>query len=340
MPSVKGQGHFRYVPVFLLLFSLCAKSTEVCQLPKLETPPTQEPSQIGSEFQKLSAVKNGGSSPDITIRRLVPEGDYKQAKIQFKEAWPEKIYGQGTSRAFMKAADFVNHEADGIPIGPDLLRRIHYISTEDHYFLGYELRRLSKLLENKQITPDEFSRLKNLIHSGKQASERDHATLRGVFRDSDFDQARVKFDLKAPKKEAFAQMRQNQYIEFPPDGVEVLPSGRARGKFLWPASEEVDGLVNDAFKKFDVAMRTATQDREIIRAAISLQKDLMSIHPFSDGNGRSIRLLVDSIYHRSGLPPPLHPIVDELERSVDDMVETTIQQMQNYNRALAESGGT
>ncbi|MBP9682767.1 MAG: Fic family protein, partial [Bacteriovorax sp.] len=81
------------------------------------------------------------------------------------------------------------------------------------------------------------------------------------------------------------------------------------------------------------ALRQSQTDKEYIKNVVILEKMLIAIHPFLDGNGRTIRLLSDALYLKRKLPLPLHPRKDDFYKPTADLIEETFSLMQDYSNA-------
>jgi len=66
-----------------------------------------------------------------------------------------------------------------------------------------------------------------------------------------------------------------------------------------PAAKEVAALLKDAFKKYRLEKRALHP----VELASWLHNRVAQIHPFTDGNGRTARLLMNMVLLRNGFPP-------------------------------------
>lgn len=65
----------------------------------------------------------------------------------------------------------------------------------------------------------------------------------------------------------------------------------------YPAYDKVPGLVNKLCMQVNQRLETVKGTREVLELAFSAHYDLMHIHPWSDGNGRTSWLLMNYIEH-------------------------------------------
>lgn len=100
-------------------------------------------------------------------------------------------------------------------------------------------------------------------------------------------------------------------------GLETGEAGKYRrtaifvtgSTYTFPSAKAVPGLMRDLFDK------TMPQLAKLHPAAQSarLHEELVTIHPFSDGNGRIARLAMNTILIQNGfLPVQIHPVIRQL----------------------------
>lgn len=75
------------------------------------------------------------------------------------------------------------------------------------------------------------------------------------------------------------------------------------GARIFPSYQKVGTMVADLCAKLNKAMKNAKTTEEKLEIAFMAQFELVSIHPFADGNGRTSRLLMNYIQLYYGLPP-------------------------------------
>jgi len=75
-----------------------------------------------------------------------------------------------------------------------------------------------------------------------------------------------------------------------------------------------------------------------MRAALILHRDLIMIHPFLDGNGRTLRLFMDMILAKRNLPLPLNPFEKEYSSSIEDILKQTAAEMNKWQIEKNEEG--
>ena len=97
-------------------------------------------------------------------------------------------------------------------------------------------------------------------------------------------------------------------------GLETGDAGKYRATaifvtgsdFKFPPAKAVSGLMRDLFEKTIPALAKL---HPAIQAA-KVHKELVTIHPFSDGNGRIARLAMNTVLIQHGfLPVQIHPVI-------------------------------
>jgi Fic family protein len=78
------------------------------------------------------------------------------------------------------------------------------------------------------------------------------------------------------------------------------------GRHMFPSPAEIPAMMGD----FAAWLRTAP---DVVETAIAAHRRLVDIHPFTDGNGRTARLLMNLILIRAGYPPIAIRPEDRLE---------------------------
>jgi len=103
---------------------------------------------------------------------------------------------------------------------------------------------------------------------------------------------------------------------------------QARFHYVPPrlVEQEVQNVIRVAANK----LRVAKDAESYIRTALILNKDLISIHPFLDGNGRSIRLFIDMILAKRNYPLPLTPFEKEYSSGIDTILRQTATEMKKW----------
>lgn len=286
------------------------------------------------------SAKNRVGIPELDGQRLINEEDWPKAVAQFPQQ-PWRYYGQDTIADWLEGLRFINRDADGMPIGPDLLKKIHGITARSLKFHGYEGRRIRKLFEEGKLTEAEFTAsLKLAYEEDHNFSGTDHALLRGQLRSDPVDLIRhygssVKSDGKRYLSLAELEaIRANPFMKVEEAKIQEFEPGKFDGFAYYVPSNQVEKKTAEVLETASRELGSAKSKSEIARAVVKMEKDLVSVHPFLDGNGRSIRLLGDLILARHGLPPSLRPNESDLVMSIDEAVEFRRRGMIDYLNAL------
>lgn len=269
-------------------------------------------------------------------RRLVNRVDWESALRTIPDT-PWLVYGEQTWNDWAETAAWIAANADGRPVGLALLREIHRRVLAHHYFRGFEIRRIEAAAARGDISVRRAQELLSRIASGTPIvfSGVDQSTLPGRFRSDPLD-------------------------DFPHDGERLLPDGRrvmtawecrmlgglhwwnvasppreiARGMFvgryLYPRGPAIVRAVEKVFRRVNRELAGAHTAEEVVRVVAGMSKDLLAIHPFIDGNGRSVRLLGDLILRRRGLPPPVFLPENELLIPLDRLVDMYLSGMREW----------
>ena len=74
------------------------------------------------------------------------------------------------------------------------------------------------------------------------------------------------------------------------------------GSRYFPDHKKVPGMVEKMCKKFNEGKEKIETKKDILDLAFDVHYDFVTIHPFSDGNGRTARILNNAILHRYDIP--------------------------------------
>lgn len=88
-----------------------------------------------------------------------------------------------------------------------------------------------------------------------------------------------------------------------------------------PSSERVPELVNELTKEYKLRKETLHP----LELAAYVHNRLVNIHPFTDGNGRTARLVLNWILHKNRIPPVI------IESSIRERYYRTIEEADNGN---------
>ncbi len=271
---------------------------------------------VGDIDEAIASIKKGYQSArrrnwklslGMEARRLVNTEDWLHASGNALEVYGPKVYSN-----WSMAARYGSSVAKTAEIGPELLKTLHTIALQDHYFVGHEKRRVERDLAEGKISPEVAAeRLSHVnlrdrvVYSGV-----DQASLAGKFRSDPLDSFVHNGDQKSdqgrwmagPDLESF---RKNPYLKVDEATIRERRPGQFTGDVHFVPPAEVEKAVSEIFAQLNLDLAASKTDRERVVAICRMRRDLMTVHPFLDGNGRAIRLLADLLYERYDLPPPI-----------------------------------
>lgn len=228
---------------------------------------------------------------------------------------------------------YVNADAFGAPLSLDLLKEMHKRSCANMAFRGFEGRRIAKRLRDGEITKEEFRALLKRAYKDESVSGTDHRTLVGELRSDPIDQLAHhgnQTDSNGRRymtENEFNGLSNNPNLSLVPGSVTKEPDGKIRAEFRYVDAAKVESAVKEIIERTNKTIEKAKSVDEKVRAVVVMQRDLLSAHPFLDGNGRTVRLVADLLYNRMGLPHPARPNERDLEMPIDEAVEYVRQQM-------------
>ncbi len=277
--------------------------------------------------------------PGVDGQRLINEADWARAKAtESFENEPWMIYSGKTIDDWLAAEKWVNSRPLDQLVDSDLLKEIHRRAMAHHFFTGAENRRILKQGREVGRTVEE-----SLVMTRRVAQEEvsamalDHAQFRGSFRTESVDQLPHRGSLTlADEGRRFTpielqRVREHPYMSVDESSVKIESGGkliRATARYLAP--EHVEAAVAETLTVLQAELKQSQSPEDVIRATQRMVRKMVGIHPFQDGNGRTIRLLADSVYRKHGLPPPLYPNEWDLEMSDSEAVAYALKGMRDY----------
>ena len=271
----------------------------------------------------------------VDARRLVNRGDWAVAQSQLGDR-AHLAYSARTWDAWVRAAQYARtHAHKGLT--PDLLKRINFEAMDGLPLHGFEGRRLRLAYDQGEMTREQLkAKLADVYEKDANPSGVDHHTLVGKFRSDPLDEikhAGSSYDRDIGRyftKDELEAARQNPHMRVDAKSVKEVRPGVFEAVSYYTAPGKVPASVDKVFEALNRDLAAAQKDYDVVRAVARMQKDLVVIHPFLDGNGRSVRLLGDLILERRGLPPPLLGSEEELTKSVNELTTDMIEGMEKY----------
>jgi hypothetical protein len=281
----------------------------------------------------------------MTPRRFIDREHWDRVEVGESTPWEElpwHAYGTATIKDFkdaQKVAIDLSYRGLAEFLTADNLRRIHKESTRNHFFTGYEIRALKRDLQSGLITREVFeAKRKSVLSEKANVTGKDHAELRGTFRSISPDEDIVDVgDVRTPSGERFHSIgylernRRNPLFVVHDDGPAESASDLRKGRIEYVRSSEVAGVVESVLSAAKRRLPTAQESEfEAVVLYANLVHRLISIHPFRDGNGRTIKIFAEQVLRSTGLPFPSDPISTDAEMSLVEFVEAITDSMEAY----------
>ncbi|MCY4643713.1 MAG: Fic family protein [Bacteriovoracales bacterium] len=275
-------------------------------------------------------------SKNIESRNLINEPDWKKASLKLKlNAW--SYYGETTFNDWFDGLKFIHSLPKNQKVNGPLLREIHRISSRNLKFHGFEGRRIRERFRTGKISQDEFKRLLDkAFKKNEEVAGIPHSSLIGRYRSDLIDQIEhrgssfLENGSRYFTKYELDQIRKNKYMRVDEKTIKKVRGDIYQGSAYYLDVGKVGEAVENILQNTEKKLQAAKSLREVLETVIVMEKDLISVHPFLDGNGRSIRLLGDYLLMRKGLPPRLYPNENDLTMSLEEAVNFNLRGMRTY----------
>lgn len=223
------------------------------------------------------------------------------------------------------------------------LQDIHKMAMGNAFFSGYERRRVRRDYRSGKLT--QANAIQKLLEVDKQKSYTgtDSQELAGKLRDHVLDSFEYEGDLQTEKLERYIPAEEiegllaNPYFRIETDSLEKLEEGKYKARFHYVPPKFVEAETEKIIKNAATRLRLAKDNESYVRATLILHRDLITIHPFLDGNGRTLRLFMDMILAKKNLPLPLTPFEKEYSSSIDDILKQTANEMNKWQIEKVEA---
>lgn len=268
-------------------------------------------------------------------RRFVNAEDWALAESTLGER-AQLFYSERTMLAWSRARDFAMAHASETPT-PELMRLLHAEAMQALSFHGFEGRRLKLRFNRGEIDKLEYDRLlKEAFTKDANPSGVEHAKLAGQFRSDPIDDIHHGGSSFSSTGERYFEaseleaVRRSPYMRVIETSVREIEPGKFKADTFYTPPHKVKEEVDLIFKRLHSDLRAVKNDDDLILAVARMQKHLLIVHPFLDGNGRTIRLLGDMIFERHGLPPPVLLREQEISLSVEQIAKDMKTGMRIY----------
>lgn len=275
---------------------------------------------------------------NIAAKRLINQEDWERFSRSMKgHTW--KAYGEDTMTAWFKGREYILALPPDKKIDSQLLKNIHKVTTEGHKFHGFEGRRIRKRREDGEISQEEFnSLLDRAFKKDEEIAGVSHSLLRGAYRHEPIDQIVHRGSSFNPDgsryftKNELEELRKNKYITVNESTIQKTGKDSYTGISYYMDVNKVEESVEQILENTENQIKKAKNLSQVLEIVVTMSKDLISVHPFLDGNGRTIRLLGDHILSRYNLPPSLYPNESDLTMPLESAVEFHLKGMRDYLR--------
>ena len=289
-------------------------------------------------YSKMRVLAEPHPVRSIEAKRLINQEDWKRFSSSMKgRTW--ESYGEDTMKAWFKGREYVLALPPDKKIDSQLLKDIHKITTENHKFHGFEGRRILKRRKDGEISQEEFKSLLNKAYKNdEEIAGVSHSSLRGLYRHDPIDQVIHRgssFNSDGSRyftKNELEELRRNKYINVDESTIKQTGKNSYTGTAYFMDVNKVEESVEQILQNTENQLKKAKNLSQVLTTVVTMSKDLISVHPFLDGNGRTIRFLGDYILSRYNLPPSLYPNESDLTMSLESAVDFHLTGMRDYLR--------
>lgn len=294
-----------------------------------------------ASFEEISeafdVLKKFGVDKKISIeaKRLVNYEDWYRAMETSNKPW--LTYGEIPISDWERGSRFIEALPLNTTATPTLLKQIHIETSKNLPFHGFEGRRLRVQYDKGLMTKEEFQKaLQEVYKENAQKHGIDHTDLTGVFRSSPYDDLLHRGSSTDENGNRFFNrkemdaMIENTFIKASAEDFKEVAPGKYTGTVKYHDPRKVSKAVSEVLARTEVELSKSKSLIQSVTIIQRMKRDLISIHPFLDGNGRTIRLMEDFMMKRLKLPPALHPNEHDLDQPIVESVEFARKNMIIY----------
>lgn len=291
--------------------------------------------QLREQWNMLRLVPQ---SAELESRRLISESDW-ELELRLGKTRPWMVYGQQTLEDWDLARAWIDEGSLSLAdLNVGLLKEIHRRACLRHGFLTYDQRRLALRLNQGEIDAGTYRAAIAQLYSQDQGvrTVSPHPELLGAYRSDPLE------DYEHTGEHEFAdgqrrllaweiqRAKNNPYFEIDQRSLKKLENGLYSGTIRYLKHNEIETAVEYEIGIVKKRLENTRDPLTQLRAILELETALLTIHPFVDGNGRTIRLVSDLLFRSIGLPPPVRSGKWDLFMTIDERVFYTIRAMNAY----------
>lgn len=232
--------------------------------------------------------------------------------------------------------------AKEFPIQIKTLQDIHAAVARNQYYAGFERRRVREAFRAGSLGENEAVDALMNIDRGISFTKLDHRSFAGKLRKDPLDSfvytGEVASGNRIPRED-FDGMSNNPFFWRDSKSVKKFPGEQYEARFYYVPPPLVEKVTKEVIERAAAHLEAAKTDEEYMFYSAALLRDLVTIHPFLDGNGRSIRLFIDMILAKRGLALPMKPLKDsgvsEYTDTLDSIARETQEQMRQWKKIRA-----
>ena len=260
-----------------------------------------------------SRIKPGEEPDELMLMRFVnPKDAEKSLSLGID---PKDYYNQGDYNSFEKwkkgNADARREIASEQDLDADKMLNIFQSNHKDvmdgYYYRGYLRRRNTDPLVAAQIESRQ--------HLNPKIRE-EFDKIGGSFRNGEADRIATKTE----------GMTESELKKLRESGAFVVEDG----KYYYKHFNGMEDQVKSIFTKSLDEINNAGNDLERVLAIKKLERELVLLHPFVDGNGRIIRNMIDGLLDRFDLPLSVRHRENEFTTSVEEMTSQALEDQALY----------
>jgi len=282
-----------------------------------------QPKLIGQTSDRLLAFK-----PETDLPRIFERSDW--AKMKDLASLPELLKDPAVKN-WIETNNWLFANRNKLQFSLALFKDIHRRALKDNYYFGYERRRIREAYQKGKISKNQAITALKLNQEKVSFTGKIPADFAGKFRTEDLDIIVDRGWTSSPNTRLeILNASLKPFFEIDPASVKGLENEMFIADIYAPPSHKVEVLAADLFEQAQVSLKETKNNEEYLKKVLELQDALMSLHPFLDGNGRSIRLLTDFLLVQRGLPPLAHPLENDFYKSPAQLATEAKAAMTEY----------